>query len=100
VYLAIVDVTTAAADRPAALAQLEAEAGTVRAMPGCLAFRAFPSPESDTELTILHEWLDAASFEGYTASESFAASGAVLRPLMTATPRSRRFRAELVETVA
>ena len=99
-HLAIVDVTTAATDRPAALAQREAELATVRAMPGCLGFRVFPSPESDTDLTILHEWQDAAAFQAYTDSDAFARSGAGLRPLMAQPPRSRRFRAELVETVA
>lgn len=99
-HLAIVDFATTAADRPAAIAQLEAEADTVRAMPGCVGFRVFPSPESDTDVTILHEWTDAGSFEAYATSESFTASGAVLRPLMTSAPVSRRFRAELLETVA
>jgi len=100
VYLAIVDFTTSPADRPAAVAQLEAELGTVRAMPGCLGFRVFPSPETDTDVTILHEWEDAASFQAYTESDAFATSGAVLRPMMTTAPCSRRFRAELVESVA
>jgi quinol monooxygenase YgiN len=99
-YLAIVDFTTSAEDRPAALAQLESELGTVRALPGCLGCRVFPSRESDTDVTILHEWADAESFQAYADSASFAASGAVLRPLMTTAPLSRRFRAELVEAVA
>jgi quinol monooxygenase YgiN len=60
----------------------------------------FPSPEDDTALTLLHEWEDEASFRGYTDSESFARSGEVLRPMMTGAPISRRFRAELVESVA
>lgn len=98
-YLAIVDFTTSAADRPAAIARLESEQATVRAMPGCVDLRVFASSERDTDVTILHEWEDATAFEAYTASAAFARSGAVLRPMMTAPPVSRRFRAELVETI-
>lgn len=99
-FIAILDVAVAAADRPAALAQLEHEQPDVRAMPGCLAFRVFADRAGDTGLTVLHEWADRASFERYLASDAFARSGAVLRPLMVGTPSSRRFQVELVETVA
>lgn len=44
-FIAILDFSTAEADRPAALAQLGAERFAVRAMPGCVDFRAFASPE-------------------------------------------------------
>ncbi|HET8969592.1 MAG TPA: antibiotic biosynthesis monooxygenase family protein [Candidatus Nanopelagicales bacterium] len=99
-FIAIVEFTVARADRPAALAQLESERRVVRAMPGCLGFRAFESVENDTDLTVLHEWVDRTAFDDYLASEAFARSGAVLRPLMTATPSSRRFQVELLDTVA
>ncbi|MDI1461512.1 antibiotic biosynthesis monooxygenase [Catellatospora sp. KI3] len=99
-FIAIVDFDTAAADRPAALAQLDREGANVRAMPGNVAFRVHASRLNDTGVTIVHEWADAESFAGYQASDSFARSGQVLRPLMTGAPLSRRFRAELVETVA
>jgi quinol monooxygenase YgiN len=49
---------------------------------------------------VIHEWDDQESFAGYVESDSFARSGAVLRPMMTGAPVSRRFRAELLETVA
>jgi len=99
-FIAIVDFSTAAADRPAAMAQLEGERDVVRAMPGCKGFRVFASPERDTDITVLHEWDDELSFRAYAASEAFNRSGLVLRPLMSAAPTSRRFHAELAETVA
>ncbi|MBV1849323.1 putative quinol monooxygenase [Catellatospora tritici] len=98
--IAIVDFDTAATDRPAALAQLDREGALVRAMPGNVAFRVHACRENDTGITIVHEWTDETSFAGYQRSESFARSGEVLRPMMTGAPVSRRFRAELVETVA
>jgi quinol monooxygenase YgiN len=99
-FIAILDFSTAAADRPTAIAQLEREQPAVDAMPGCLGFRAFASHQSDTAITVLHEWTDQASFDQYLASDAFGRSGEILRPLMTGTPSSRRFRVELVETVA
>jgi len=98
VLIAILDFS--ATDRPAALAQLDREQDEVRAMPGNLAFRVYAAREDDTQVTVVHEWDDEASFAGYLDSESFARSGVVLRPLMTGTPVSRRFHAELLETVA
>jgi quinol monooxygenase YgiN len=100
VLIAILDFDTAATDRPAALAQLDRERGEVRAMPGNLAFRVYASREDDTRITVVHEWADEASFAGYLGSDSFTRSGEVLRPIMTGTPVSRRFRADLLETVA
>lgn len=99
-FIAIVDFTTAATDRPAALAQLESEREQVRAMPGNVAFRVYASRENETGITIVHEWNDEASFAGYQESDSFARSGKVLRPIMTGAPASRRFHADLLETVA
>jgi quinol monooxygenase YgiN len=99
VLIAIVDFTVAATDRPAALAQLDGERDQVRAMLGNRAFRVYASREDDTRIAIVHEWDDEASFAGYQTSESFARSGKVLRPMMTGAPVSRRFRAELLETV-
>jgi quinol monooxygenase YgiN len=99
-FIAIVDFTTAEADRPAALAQLEREQPVVRAMPGCLRFDVFAHHRADTGITVLHEWTDAAAFDQYLASDEFARSGEVLRPMMTEAPESRRFRVESAETVA
>lgn len=98
-FIAILDFETTAADRPAALAQLDAEYAEVRAMPGNLAFRVYASRSQDTAVTVVHEWDGEESFAGYLGSDSFARSGDVLRPLMTAAPVSRRFHAELLETV-
>lgn len=97
--IAILDFDTAPADRPAALAQLLAEAPRIRAMPGNLAFRAYADPQRQDRLTVVHEWEDRDSFAGYLASSAFARSGEVLRPLMVAPPVSRRFEARLLDTV-
>ena len=99
-FIAIVDFSTAVTDRPAALAQFDGERDRVRAMPGNLAFRVYASREDETRVTIVHEWDDQASFDGYQRSGSFARLGEVIRPIMTEAPVSRRFRAELLETVA
>jgi quinol monooxygenase YgiN len=98
-FIAVVDFSTASADRPAALAQLDGEAAQVRAMPGNIAFRVYASREDDGGITIVHEWADEPSFAAYQESDAFARSGRVLRPMMTGTAVSRRFRADLVETV-
>ncbi len=97
--IAIVDFDTSPADRPAALAQLDRERDEVNAMPGNLGTRVYASRTDATGITIVHEWEDESAFQGYLASASFARSNAVLRPLMTGTPLSRRFHADLLETV-
>jgi quinol monooxygenase YgiN len=100
VLIAILDFNTAATDRPAALAQLDGERDQVHAMPGNVAFRVYASREDETRITVVHEWDDEMSFASYLSSDSFARSGEVLRPIMTGAPVSRRFHAELLETVA
>ena len=99
-FIAILDFGTSAADRPRALHQLEDERSLVRSMPGNLAFRVYESREDDRAVTVVHEWSDQSSFVDYLASDAFARSNAILRPLITEGPVSRRFRAELVESVA
>lgn len=98
-FIAILDLSLAAADRPAAIRQLESERPRVRSMPGSVAFRVYPSIENDTDIAVLHEWLDEASFRGYLDSDVFERSSAVLRPLATAPPVSRRFHVELIESI-
>ncbi len=98
--IAILDFVTAAADRPAALAQLHREHHQGSAMPGNLAFRVYASRQDGTGITVVHEWDDEASFAAYLESDSFVRSGKVLRPMMTGAPVSRRFRAELLQVVA
>lgn len=99
VFIAIVDFNTAPADRAAALAQLDGERDKVRAMPGNRAFRVYASREDETQVTVIHEWDDEESFAGYQKSDSFTRSSEVLRPMMSGPPVSRRFRAELLETL-
>ena len=98
-FIAILDFSTTAADRPAALAQLDSERADVQGMPGNIAFRVYADRADDTRVTVVHEWQDEASFAGYLNSASFARSGRVLRPIMVGAPVSRRFRAELAQTV-
>ena len=52
-FIAILDFSTAAADRPAALAQLDKERGQVQAMPGNIAFRVYAGREDDTRITVV-----------------------------------------------
>ena len=99
-FIAILDFATSVEDRPRALTQLERERPLVRSMPGNLAFRVYESREDDRTVTVVHEWADQPSFAAYLASDAFARSNAVLRPLVTEGPVSRRFRAELVDSVA
>ena len=99
-FIAILDFGTSPADRSRALDQLESERPLVRSMPGNLAYRVYESREDDRTVTVVHEWTDQSSFLDYVASDAFARSNAALRPLVTEGPLSRRFRAELVESVA
>jgi quinol monooxygenase YgiN len=97
--ICVLDLRTSAADRAAALAQLDGEREEIRAMPGNLDFRVYQARDTEGDVTVIHEWEDETSFAGYLSSEAFARSGAVLRPLMTVPPVSRRFHAALLETV-
>lgn len=87
-----------AAERSAAVNALLAEVKDVRAMKGCLTFIPFADPTDETRLGVMHEWESAADFAAYGASDAFKSLGQVLRPMMTATPISRRFDATLQET--
>ena len=100
IVIVIVDLDVVAAERPAALNHLDRLRETATAMPGNLAYRVHASRENETGITLVHEWEDEVTFGRYQASDPFALSGRVLRPLMTGSPVSRRFRAELLETVA
>jgi quinol monooxygenase YgiN len=99
VLIAVLDLRTDPTDRPAALAQLDRERAEIRAMPGNLDFRVYAARDDAGAVTVLHEWADEPSFAAYLASDAFARSGAVLRPLVTEPPLSRRFSADLIETV-
>ncbi len=68
-------------------------------MKGCLAFVPFTDPSGPGALGVLHEWETADDFAAYAASAGFAAAGRALRPLMVGAPVSRRFDAQLAETV-
>jgi quinol monooxygenase YgiN len=96
--IAVLDLQTTADDRAAVLAQLDRERDEIRAMPGNLDFRVYAARDEHA-VAVIHEWTDEPSFAAYLASDSFARSGSVLRPLLSAPPVSRRFRADLLETV-
>lgn len=98
-FIAILDLRTADVDRPVVLAQLDGEKDEIRSMPGNLDFRVYADRDDAEAVAVVHEWADEASFAGYLASSAFARSGAVLGPLVTEPPVSRRFRAALLETV-
>ena len=98
-FIAILDFSTAATDRPTALATFDEEGDRIRAMPGNIAFRVYAARENDTAVAVVHEWDDEASFAGYLSSDSFAQSSDAIRPIMVGAPVSRRFRADLLETV-
>jgi quinol monooxygenase YgiN len=97
--IAVLDLRTTATDRTAALAQLDGERDAIRAMPGNLDFRVYAARDDEESVAVIHEWADEASFVAYLSSDAFARSGSVLRALVTAPPVSRRFRADLLETV-
>lgn len=98
-FIALLDLYTTAVDRAAALAQLDAEGEEIRAMPGNLDFRVYAARENGEAVAVVHEWADQSSFAAYLASDSFARSSAVIRPLMSEPSVSRRFHASLLETV-
>ena len=97
-FIALLDFDTAPADRRSAVEQLRREQPVIEAMPGCVAFRILEDSRNHTAITVIHEWVDQPSFAGYLASDAFARSNEILRPMMLGSPTSRRFRAELVET--
>jgi quinol monooxygenase YgiN len=97
--IAVLDLRARATDRAAALAQLDSEREEIRAMPGNLDFRVYAARDDEEAVAVIHEWADEPSFAAYLSSDAFARSGAVLRPLVSAPPVSRRFHADLIETV-
>ena len=98
-FIAILDLHTTPTDRAAALAQLDREHDEIRTMPGNLDFRVYADRDSEGDVTVIHEWVDEPSFAAYLASPTFARSGEVIRPLMSEPSVSRRFHADLLESV-
>ena len=62
--IAVLDLRTTPADRPAALAQLDGEKDTIRATPGNLDFRVYAAREDEEAVVVIHEWADESSFSG------------------------------------
>ncbi len=98
-FIAIVEFEVAKENRERAIGQLLAEVPAVRAMNGNVGFNTYADPSNETSVVILHRWKSPADFQNYTASEAFARSGKILRPLMTAPPQSNRYEAKLIEKV-
>ena len=98
-FIAIVEFEVAKENRSLAISQLSAEVPGVRAMSGNIGFCTYADPSNETSVIILHRWKSQADFQSYTASDAFARSGKILRPLMTASPQSNRYDATLIETV-
>ena len=97
-FIAVLDLRTAPTDRPVVLAHLDSVREEIRAMPGNLEFRVYAARDEEG-VAVIHEWDDERSFADYLATDVFDRSGTVLRPLLSAPPVSRRFRATLLETV-
>ncbi len=97
--IAHVKFTVSEKNRTLAIDNLKQEARTVRAMKGCIAFIPFLDPINPQDVGILHEWDTADDFAAYIASERFATVGRILRPIMISPPVSRRFDAELIESI-
>ena len=98
--IAIVDFHVAPDARQTALAVLVHEIPTVTARADCLTFRPYCDPQSATHVGVLHEWKTETGFAGYLGSAGFKTVGETLSPMMQGPPSSRRYRAQLIETVA
>jgi len=98
-FIAHVMFHVAPAARQRAFDVLMNEISAVRAMEGCRLFVPFLHPDDSSCIGIIHEWDSAAAMTTYTASAGFAAVGQTLRPMMTSAPISKRFDAQLLETV-
>lgn len=97
--IAHVTFTVAPQHQTLALNTLLAEVPVVRQMQGCLAFIPFIDPTVAGGLGIVHEWESDDAFAVYIGSPGFAAVNAVLRPIMTGAPVSRRFDVDMLDTV-
>lgn len=71
-----------------AVAAFEAQAPAVRAMEGCGDYALYRDPARD-RIVVVQSWDSLTLFDAYRASDTFAALGAGLRPLMAGAPRTR-----------
>ena len=67
--ICLLDLRTTAADRDAAVAQLDAEREEIRAMPGNLDFRVYVARDNEEGVSVTHEWADESSFAAPGAGE-------------------------------
>ncbi|MEM9873236.1 MAG: antibiotic biosynthesis monooxygenase [Pseudomonadota bacterium] len=83
--LITVEVEFGASDLSAAVDLISGQVDTVLAMPGCTHYALYRKP-SDDGVAIVQQWDGMAAFDAYRGSETFAALGAGLRPLMVKPP--------------
>lgn len=83
--LITVEAEFAASDLGAATRIISDQADAVRAMPGCTHY-AFYRKSGDDGIAIIQRWDGMETFDAYRASDTFAALGRGLRPLMTKPP--------------
>ena len=83
--LITVEAELTASDLEAAMELISGQAETVLAMPGCANYALYRKP-SDDGVAIIQQWDGMEAVETYRASDTFAALGAGLRPLMSKPP--------------
>lgn len=76
------------------------EALAARALDGCVEYAFAEDVADPTRVFLYEEWSSKAAFEAYKQSPVFAASGANLRPLLAAPPKSAYYESENVFTAA
>lgn len=95
--IAHVTFSIAEEDRFEALAILKKEIVSVCKMKGCVTFLPFISLNNKAEIGVIHEWESEEEFSAYLESESFKTIGQLLRPMMTTSPLSKRYNANLIQ---
>ena len=83
--LITVEAEFAASDLDAAMALISGQAETVLAMSGCKHYALYRKPSCDG-VAIIQQWDGMAAFDAYRASDTFAALGVGIRPLMAKPP--------------
>jgi len=83
--LITVEAQFAASDFDAAIELISTHAAKVQSMPGCNRYALYRKPTGDG-VAIIQCWDGMETFDAYRESETFAALGVGLRPLMSKPP--------------
>lgn len=83
--LITVEASFASSDLDKAISLFSDQAEKVRTMTGCEHYALYRRPTNDG-IAIVQKWTDAAAFEAYRASDTFAQMGQELKPMMTTPP--------------